>query len=268
MRRMGVSLPDLKMRLLGALGLLLPASFCLWKGSPYNTILIGLLFLLLGLELGMLIWKFRLWRRRTDLFLAGLGFVYLGLAALYMHQNLLPFWGSQIFHPSETPHFLIYLIALVVFADIGAYFSGRFFGGPLLAPRISPKKTWSGFAGGMLLGTVAGFLTYPEHLETFLSFILGIGKTAFLVTISQLGDLLESSLKRHWNVKDSSQLIPGHGGFWDRFDGLLAVLVCLSLLNLMDIALFCTRSKNSVTNLSKIFYIACVQHPRKYIELI
>ncbi|MGL4825473.1 MAG: phosphatidate cytidylyltransferase [Alphaproteobacteria bacterium] len=231
-------MPDLKMRLLGALGLLLPASFCLWKGSPYNTVLVGLLFLLLGLELGMLTWRLRIWRNRTNLLLAGLGFAYLGLAALYVHQNLIPLWGSQIFHPSETPHCLIYLIALVAFADIGAYFAGRSFGGPLLAPHISPKKTWSGFAGGMVVGTVAGLLTYPEHLETFLPFALGAGKTAFLVVISQLGDLLESSLKRHWNVKDSSQLIPGHGGFWDRFDGLLAVFVCLSLLNLMGLAFF------------------------------
>ncbi|MGL5719919.1 MAG: phosphatidate cytidylyltransferase [Alphaproteobacteria bacterium] len=231
-------MPDLKMRLLGALGLLLPASFCLWKGSPYNTALVGLLFLLLGLELGILTWRLCLWRNRANLFLAGLGFVYLGLAALYVHQNLIPLWGSQIFQPFETPHCLIYLIALVAFADIGAYFAGRSFGGPLLAPRISPKKTWSGFAGGMVVGTIAGLFTYSEHLETFLSFSLGLGKTAFLVVISQLGDLLESSLKRHWNVKDSSQLIPGHGGFWDRFDGLLAVFVCLSLLNLMGLALF------------------------------
>jgi phosphatidate cytidylyltransferase len=228
---------DLKLRFLAALGLLLPAGFCLWQGGLYSTLLIGLLFLLLALELGVLAWKLRLWRS-ANAFLVILGFGYLGAAGLYVHQHLVPLWGEQVFHASATSPLLIYLIALVAFADIGAYFSGRLVGGPLLAPRISPKKTWSGFVGGMIVGTVGGLLLYPDPVwgllgVGFFSAAGGAGaalaKTALLVLISQAGDLLESSLKRRWQVKDSSQLIPGHGGFWDRFDGFLAVLVFLAL---------------------------------------
>lgn len=113
---------------------------------------------------------------------------------------------------------------LVVFSvvwatDIGAYFFGRSIGGAKLAPRISPSKTWSGAIGGTLAGVVAG---------TLVAFACGIGTSLwiplfslFLSFLSQIGDLFESWVKRCFGVKDSSHLIPGHGGIMDRVDGLV-----------------------------------------------
>ena len=123
------------------------------------------------------------------------------------------------------------LILLVVWAtDIGGFFAGRTFGGPKLWPRVSPKKTWAGAAGGFLvsLAVSAGFAA------------LGLAKTgpilllgAALSIASQLGDLLESAVKRRFGVKDSSHLIPGHGGLMDRLDGFVAAVVFAAILGLL-----------------------------------
>lgn len=123
---------------------------------------------------------------------------------------------------------IIYLFVIVWSVDIFAYLSGRAFGGPKLAPRISPKKTWSGFVGGVGAGTLAAvlFTSYlgNQHLWTvaFMALVIGI--------FSQLGDLFESVFKRHYNVKDASNLIPGHGGLFDRVDGLLFAALLAALI--------------------------------------
>jgi phosphatidate cytidylyltransferase len=121
---------------------------------------------------------------------------------------------------------LILFVAIVISAcDIGAYCSGRIIGGAKLAPAISPSKTWSGSIGGMIGGTVTGYgalIWFGSKLGVASPYIVG---WIILITIlSQLGDLYESWLKRQLNIKDSSQLIPGHGGVLDRFDGYLIVL--------------------------------------------
>jgi phosphatidate cytidylyltransferase len=123
------------------------------------------------------------------------------------------------------------LILLVVWVtDIGGYFAGRGIGGPKLWPRVSPKKTWAGAAGGFAasLLVAAGFAG------------LGLGKTIPLLAVgaafsvvSQLGDLFESAVKRRFGVKDSSQIIPGHGGLLDRLDGLVAAMVLAAILGLL-----------------------------------
>jgi phosphatidate cytidylyltransferase len=123
------------------------------------------------------------------------------------------------------------LILLVVWVtDIGGYFAGRGIGGPKLWPRVSPKKTWAGAIGGFAasVAVAAGFAT------------LGLGKTgpllllgAVLSIASQLGDLFESAVKRRFGVKDSSQLIPGHGGLLDRLDGLVAAVVLAAIFGLL-----------------------------------
>ncbi|MBK1663289.1 phosphatidate cytidylyltransferase [Rhodospirillum rubrum] len=115
---------------------------------------------------------------------------------------------------------LFWLLAVVWATDIGAYACGRTLGGPLLAPRISPKKTWSGLLGGMGSAALAGWglalaFGYAPPLWVILF-------APVLAVIAQAGDLFESSMKRRFNVKDSSNLIPGHGGLLDRVDGLLA----------------------------------------------
>jgi phosphatidate cytidylyltransferase len=115
--------------------------------------------------------------------------------------------------------------------DTGAYFAGRSIGGPRLAPRISPKKTWSGLLGGMVAAAIASAL---------LALVVGQGSAvsfavlgASLALISQLGDLAESSVKRRFDVKDSGSIIPGHGGILDRVDGVLFAAPVMALLILL-----------------------------------
>ncbi|MEM9279794.1 MAG: phosphatidate cytidylyltransferase [Pseudomonadota bacterium] len=146
-----------------------------------------------------------------------LGFVY----------SVLPFFAMSELRGGELLGFLliIMLFACVWGADIFAYFFGKGFGGPKLAPRISPKKTWSGFVGG-LLGAVG--LTYVvTKIAGYEYTILLTGLVLFLAIASQIGDLLESVLKRVFDVKDSGTIIPGHGGVLDRIDGLIIAGVLL-----------------------------------------
>ena len=119
---------------------------------------------------------------------------------------------------------LIVLIFVIVWGtDIGAYFAGRSIGGPKLAPAISPKKTWSGFFGG-LIAAIAGSLVLLGYSES-VSIYMPILVVGILSVASQIGDLFESWIKRRFDVKDSGQLIPGHGGIMDRVDGLIIVAV-------------------------------------------
>ncbi|AZO77156.1 MULTISPECIES: phosphatidate cytidylyltransferase [unclassified Bosea (in: a-proteobacteria)] len=126
---------------------------------------------------------------------------------------------------------IIWTFAVVWFTDIAAYFTGRALGGPKLLPRVSPKKTWSGALGGALAGTLCGTAVWAfffPGLPSGLWPVLAVSLAAS--TASQAGDLFESSIKRRFGAKDSSHLIPGHGGFLDRLDGYWAVLVFAGLL--------------------------------------
>jgi phosphatidate cytidylyltransferase len=114
---------------------------------------------------------------------------------------------------------ILFIFAIVWATDILAYFVGRAIGGPKLAPPISPGKTWSGAIGGTIAGVIAGCIVVA---------VAGFGLTfghvviaALLSIFSQIGDLFESFIKRRFGVKDSSRLIPGHGGVMDRVDGLV-----------------------------------------------
>jgi phosphatidate cytidylyltransferase len=125
---------------------------------------------------------------------------------------------------------MLWLFAVVWCSDTAAYFVGRRLGGPKLWPRISPKKTWSGFLGGLIGGVGAALLTVSladaadvEWLPTGLLVALSI--LASLVSVA--GDLFESFMKRRFGVKDSSHLIPGHGGVLDRLDSFTAVCALL-----------------------------------------
>jgi phosphatidate cytidylyltransferase len=122
---------------------------------------------------------------------------------------------------------VLFVIFIVWATDVAAYFGGRSFGGPKLWPRVSPKKTWSGATTGLFAALCAGGLT--AGLTGAGDWRLGVLIAAPLSVISQLGDLLESALKRRFGVKDSGHVIPGHGGVLDRLDGLFAA-AALALL--------------------------------------
>ncbi len=126
---------------------------------------------------------------------------------------------------------VFWLFAAVWATDVGAYFTGRAIGGPKLAPRISPGKTWAGLAGGIvcaaLVGVGAAWLL-DISAAAGLVFV-----SAALAVVSQGGDLWESSVKRRFGVKDSGGLIPGHGGVLDRFDGLMTAAPTVAAIALM-----------------------------------
>jgi phosphatidate cytidylyltransferase len=125
----------------------------------------------------------------------------------------------------------IYLGTVVWMTDSAAFFTGRQIGGEKLAPDISPSKTWSGALGGLALGTGAGLLVWV--LLTDSPWWIGLVLSAVISVLGQLGDLSESAIKRHFRIKDSGDIIPGHGGLMDRLDsltfGILLVLIVGSL---------------------------------------
>ena len=152
--------------------------------------------------------------------------------ALYMALILFAGLGLITLREDFGLAWVLWLVALVIGSDVAGYFAGRIFGGPKLWPRVSPKKTWSGTVAGWALAVLigAGFMG-----------VLGAGVGLIVVSVlvamaGQAGDIAESAIKRHAGVKDSSTLIPGHGGVLDRFDAMIAsaalvfVLATLGLL--------------------------------------
>jgi phosphatidate cytidylyltransferase len=124
---------------------------------------------------------------------------------------------------------VLWLILVVIAADVGAYFVGRLMGGPKLWPAVSPGKTWSGALGGLALAVVVGVGFGMAH-GWDLSRIAAL--SAAVALASQAGDLAESALKRRFGVKDASRLIPGHGGVMDRLDGVMGALWFFALYDL------------------------------------
>jgi phosphatidate cytidylyltransferase len=125
---------------------------------------------------------------------------------------------------------LVFILLIVWAADIGGYFAGRGLGGPKLWPRVSPNKTWAGAIGGLAGSLLVG--------AGFAAFGIGrvlplLGLAAVLSITGQLGDLLESAVKRRFGVKDSSHIIPGHGGLMDRLDSLVAAIVLAAIIGIL-----------------------------------
>lgn len=251
---MAVSSPsELRIRVLVGAGLIVLALAALWLGGYALWLLLaaaGLVMLaewsglvgapklktalaLASLALVLLLAAPGFWGsdRSTVAALAGMALI-VGMAAASAPLALglcyagLPLIALMFLRDAGGPLLALWTLAIVWATDIGAFFAGRGLGGPLLAPRLSPKKTWSGLAGGMagaaLVGAliaVAGHLPRPY-------FWLG----APLAVLAQAGDLFESGMKRAAKVKDSGRLLPGHGGLLDRVDGAVPVAVLVAAL--------------------------------------
>ncbi|MET1410639.1 phosphatidate cytidylyltransferase [Roseibium sp. HPY-6] len=177
----------------------------------------------------------------------GLAVLFLGAAATFAVSgfNKAGRWGAEgvlysglalfsllVIREGENGLLFTFFLMFVVWAtDIFAYFTGRAIGGPKLWQRVSPKKTWSGAVGGLicaaLFGTGVVALAGGSHLVSW------AGLAIVLSIVSQAGDLLESAIKRRFDVKDSSRLIPGHGGIMDRVDGLVAAAIFAVLLGFL-----------------------------------
>ena len=153
-----------------------------------------------------------------------LGIPYLGLGAVAL------VWLRQ--PPASGGANVIVLLLVVWASDIGAYMTGRAIGGPRLAPAISPGKTWSGAIGGLLAASATGLAASAVLGSGPISW-RSAGFAAVIGIISQCGDLFESQLKRHFGVKDSGHLIPGHGGLLDRLDAVLTAAPAAVVLALV-----------------------------------
>jgi len=219
---------DLPKRAASAVIMLAVAGAALWQAGAVLYGFIAVVALVCFAELVRLVVK-----ATPNLFfrLAAIlaGAAYIGLAARGLA-------GMDIYH-------IVAVLGVVIFTDTCAYFFGRAIGGPKIAPRISPSKTWAGLFGGMAgsAAWVVAYMTLAHNTDGLITFAdsLGIGDGealgwaaagAVLAIAAQAGDFFESWLKRRAGVKDSSRLIPGHGGVFDRIDGLLPVALIVGLL--------------------------------------
>lgn len=158
------------------------------------------------------------WKERAAWCAAGIPYiVWSGISLIFLRNN--PAYGLE---------YITFLLLVVWGTDTGAYFAGRLIGGPKLCPKISPKKTWAGLGGGMVMAAVLGYAGLAGFgMETTgLSVLVAMA----LAVVSQAGDFFESYVKRRADAKDSGTLIPGHGGLLDRVDGLFFAGIALAVL--------------------------------------
>ena len=142
------------------------------------------------------------------LLMLGVPYITIGIGAIVA---IYATYGAQL---------VLWFMFLVWAADIGGFLFGSTLKGPKLAPKISPKKTWSGFWGGMILAVGVSYaVCFYYNAGPYIHYYAALA--AVIAAFAQIGDLVESSIKRHLGIKDSSNLIPGHGGIFDRIDGLI-----------------------------------------------
>ena len=224
---LNVRTSDLPKRLGSAAVMMLVAGAALWAGGMWLDLFIAVVALVCFFEFARLVARATASKtRRLGGWLAGAA--YIGLAAAMLA-------GAGDF-------LLVLILGVTIFTDTGAYFSGRTIGGPKIAPSISPSKTWAGLFGGMAASAlwVIGWVLAIDRGASWLGprFELGINLSAdnvlllaligaVLAVVAQAGDFFESWLKRMAGVKDSSNLIPGHGGVFDRVDGMLPVALAV-----------------------------------------
>jgi phosphatidate cytidylyltransferase len=145
----------------------------------------------------------------------------------------LSLWSVRTAPGGDGLGWTLWLIAVVVASDVGGYFVGRIAGGPKFWPRISPSKTWSGTLAGWVGGALVGGAGAAMLGVTGGGLALATLLAVVLACAAQAGDLWESALKRRAGVKDSSNLIPGHGGVMDRFDGMIGAAALMGAVALV-----------------------------------
>lgn len=154
--------------------------------------------------------------------------------ALIGYLVIVPAWLAMVIliHANQGEWLIMIVVLIVAFADIGAYFSGRAFGKHKLAINVSPKKTWEGLVGGVVANLIfVAVLLVALNVDHW-SMLLGLVMITVLASV--LGDLLESMVKRHRGIKDSGNILPGHGGILDRLDSLTAALPVFTLVYLFS----------------------------------
>ncbi len=222
---------DLPMRMISAVLLLAVTLFALWMGGDVLDGYIFLVALVGFIEFVLLV------MRATPNYAVRL---------LSMIAGAFYFAGAATILAGAGTFLLVLVLGVAIATDVGAYFTGRAIGGPKIAPRISPSKTWAGLIGGMVASALWVFLwvfAIDAPLNDWLGprFELGLNLSpqnvfggvalgAALAVVAQVGDFLESWLKRRAGVKDSSRLLPGHGGVLDRIDGLIPVAIVAGVI--------------------------------------
>lgn len=209
---------DLPVRLASAIVMLAVAGVALWLNGIWLDLFFAVIAVLCFAEFVRLVLNAT---KRPVGRLIGMigGLSYVGAAALALIQM-----------PVAV---ILGVLAIVIATDTGAYFSGRSIGGPKIAPSISPSKTWAGLIGGAIAAALVSFAFFYSNVGDRSISVMGIvalGIGAGLAVLAQAGDFFESWLKRKAGVKDSSNLIPGHGGVFDRVDGMLPVAIVSALL--------------------------------------
>jgi phosphatidate cytidylyltransferase len=249
MARARDSFSDLSTRILTGLAIAVVGLAAVWAGAPWFTIFVAAI-------IGILVWELAQMLGAAHTTAVGLGVaggtllllaklvpVALGLPLLLvpglagimlLPRNrmlfvvltcliLLASFGLITHRDAFGLTWMLWLVLVVAITDIAGYFAGRIIGGPKFWPRVSPKKTWSGTVAGWVGAGVVGW--------AFMAVTgMGVGLIGISIALSmasQLGDVAESAVKRSAGVKDSSHLLPGHGGVWDRFDGMLGASLLL-----------------------------------------
>ncbi|MDA1238261.1 MAG: phosphatidate cytidylyltransferase [Proteobacteria bacterium] len=197
---MGRKYDDLLLRFKTAVVLILVYGVLIYLGGVYFALALLITCVIFIIELNRLVVF------RTNSFI----FLVFGAALCFSSFSI---W--DLFN--QDKRFLIFLLAVVMVTDISGYFVGKFLGGPKVSKALSPNKTWSGLFGGWVGAIIVAI--FGSYLFESILFAVLIGFSLSL--FSQAGDFLESYLKRRAQVKDSSNLLPGHGGFLDRFDGII-----------------------------------------------
>jgi phosphatidate cytidylyltransferase len=205
----------LRLRIASAAVLIPVALAAVWFGPPWITIIVGVAGLAMAWELG---------RVATTRQLRGQDWAWIAIGAIWIASGCAAFLWLEA---TAGPTVVFWLLAVVWATDVFAYFVGKTIGGPRLAPRLSPNKTWAGAIGGLIGAGFTGLVVaLASHSPTVSITCVSLA----LSLAAQGGDLAESWGKRHFSVKDTSGLIPGHGGVLDRLDGLLAATQALALL--------------------------------------